>query len=258
MIEYLVIMRQNGSLLYSKIFGTQPLQTEEDILIGFFASTANFSKEALQSMVEDVNLGMGKRLILVSSSREKILAAAIVSITDNRDLIKLILDQFLNHFVTKYQPHFQNIDQGACDKIISGILESYTVKFSAKRVFLSWLAQGFLGTIGFGLVTIFTQIAFVVFGISANFQNLFAILLIATIDILILFPLPIFISANIVGRKKNAIINFILYWIYITILLFTTPQALLIIYGYFPVIIIIGIAFGWLGLNNVNKKKLWI
>ncbi len=56
MLKNLYILDENGILLYSKEF-TREEQYDDNLLIGFFTSIANFSREALGTAVKNVNLG---------------------------------------------------------------------------------------------------------------------------------------------------------------------------------------------------------
>ena len=109
MFEYIAIMKTNGNLFYSREF--KQTEIEEEVMLGFFAATANFSKEALQSMVEDVNLGKGRRVIMSSSSEEKLIIAAIVNVEDNRDLVKMLLDKILQWYIEKFSDNVRDVDR---------------------------------------------------------------------------------------------------------------------------------------------------
>ena len=62
MIKSIYIMQENGVLLYSKNFLKEKF--DSNLLVGFFASIANFSREALNSVVKNMDLGEDNKLIL--------------------------------------------------------------------------------------------------------------------------------------------------------------------------------------------------
>ncbi len=136
-------MKQNGTMLFSKAF--QKLEIEEEIMLGFFAATANFSKEALQSMVEDVNLGNGRRVVLAAAKQEKLIAAAITLIEDDKDLVKSLLDQILTSFITKYGPRFGNVNTKATETEVEKLLNKNSAKYGAKSIILALIVDGALG-----------------------------------------------------------------------------------------------------------------
>ena len=100
MFKSLYIMDENGLLLYSKNFMKH--QYDENILIGFFTSIANFSREALGGVVKNLNLGQNNKLILLPNTEERLLCAAIVGDNDNEDLISRILKNVLQDFIDTY------------------------------------------------------------------------------------------------------------------------------------------------------------
>lgn len=225
MIEYLVIMKQNGTLLYSKAF--LKLEIEEEVLLGFIAATANFSKEALQSMVEDVNLGRGRRMVLVSASQEKIIAAAITSLDENQELVRSILDQILLNFIGKAGPHYQSINITAMDNEIQQTIKKNSIRISFKRVIGSWILQDIIGFLIYIYALLF---------------------LVAT-------PIAMFLSAYIVGTKRWSWINLILYNLWILGIIFSSIISEIVIIGVL-VNFILSFMFAWLGNFYCNKKKL--
>ena len=90
-------MDENGILLYSKDFIKQ--HYDENLLIGFFTSIANFSREALGTEVKNVDIGESNKLVLVPIQEERILGAAIVSNRDNDELVTQILKNILRRSI---------------------------------------------------------------------------------------------------------------------------------------------------------------
>lgn len=66
MLKSLYILDEHGILLYSKEF-VKEQQYDDNILIGFFTSIANFSREALGTAVKNVNLEKIINLFLLQS-----------------------------------------------------------------------------------------------------------------------------------------------------------------------------------------------
>jgi len=255
MIEYLVIMKQNGQLLYSK--SLQKLNIEEEILLGFFAATANFSREALQTMVEDVNLGSGKRVIMVPAPQEKLIAAAITTVDDNRDLVKFLLNELLGSFISKFGPHFSNINGKTVETDLNLLLKKRIAKFSFKTILKSWIVQFVLGIIMSIVGLILANIAkSFISGGNLTPANLFVFFLIGTVLVLIVYPLPMFVTGYILGNARWAKINIILYLILTFIAFSTTAEIAIVISGYLLVIIVLSIVFTNLGINFVSKRKL--
>ena len=105
MIKDLYIMNQNGVLLYVKHYAKD--HYDDNIIIGFFASVANFSREALNSVVQNIDLGEENKLILLPNFEEKLLAAAIVNPVDDNDLVNSILKNVVQDFIDQYAPDYK-------------------------------------------------------------------------------------------------------------------------------------------------------
>ena len=118
MIKSLYIMQENGVLLYSKNFLKEKF--DSNLLVGFFASIANFSREALNSVVKNMDLGEDNKLILQPMSKEKLIAAAIVNSSDNNELISQILNNIILDFINEIivEESVENIDNVQVDKIV--------------------------------------------------------------------------------------------------------------------------------------------
>lgn len=98
-------MQENGVLLYSKEY--QNVYFDTNLLIGFFASIANFSREALNTAVKNVDLGEENKVILQANPKEGLMAAAIVSPGDNISLIQEILTNIILDFINEF-PSFED------------------------------------------------------------------------------------------------------------------------------------------------------
>ena len=98
-------MDEHGILLYSKQFISEQ-QYDDNILIGFFTSIANFSREALGTAVKNVDLGENNKLILTPIEDEGLLGAAIVGSNDNNDLVTKIIRDIMQEFIDSYSPDY--------------------------------------------------------------------------------------------------------------------------------------------------------
>ena len=105
MLKNLYIIDENGRLLYSKDL-VREQEYDDNLLIGFFTSITNFSREALGTAVKTVDLGENNKLIVVPKQDERILGAAIVSSKDNNELVAKILKNILQEFIDSYSPDY--------------------------------------------------------------------------------------------------------------------------------------------------------
>jgi len=142
MIKSIYILDEQGFLLYSKNFMKE--QYDENILIGFFTSIANFSREALNSIVKNVDLGENNKLILFPIEEEKLLGATIVNSNDNNDLVSSILRGILLEFINLYAPDYdpEKIIQEDMEEVINNNLKGKTLSSPFWRIFLSWIIVG--------------------------------------------------------------------------------------------------------------------
>ena len=252
MIEYLAIMKTNGTLFYSREF--KKTEIEEEVMLGFFAATANFSKEALHSMVEDVNLGKGKRVILSSASEERLIIAAIVNAEDNRDLVKLILDNILKWYIEKFTQNIREIDPVAISNYIDDLLKKKVLGRAYKRVLKSWISQFFLGIFSIILGYVLKEIGINQIGISAEQYSF--IFFLGTLLILVVFPIPMFVSGYIVADRKKGYWNLFLYLLLVIIGFSPDPVLIVVFFGNIPMILVIATVFLLMGIYYSGKKKL--
>ncbi|MHA1338374.1 MAG: hypothetical protein ACTSRZ_00550 [Promethearchaeota archaeon] len=266
MIKQLYIMKMNGILLYSKNYTDE--KYDDDILVGFFASIANFSREALNTVVQNLNLGMENKLVLCPIVEEGILSAAIVSSNDSEDLVYSILKDITQDFIDEYGPHYiaENINQSYIDKIVDNNLGGKTVASKFKRFILCWLILGPLSVIFMQLSAFTGQMLFDMMGLyqpTFNFETVLSTVvpgffLISTIVSLELFILPNLINGFVMFHKKIMYFNTILY-IIITMLGFLLGGVyymIIILGSYLPLVLIISIFFTAQGYNLASKKKL--
>ena len=140
MIKNLYILDESGILLYSKEF-TREEQYDDNLLIGFFTSIANFSREALGTAVKNVNLGENNKLILVPHEDERLLGAAIVSSRDNNELVTKIIKEILQEFIDSYSPDYdiEKILHEDMEKVIQDVLRAKTIHSPIIRNLLAWI-----------------------------------------------------------------------------------------------------------------------
>ncbi|MHA1819840.1 MAG: hypothetical protein ACTSU2_05625 [Promethearchaeota archaeon] len=269
MIKQLYILKQNGILLYSKIFKQSENEFEQDLLLGFFSSIANFSKEALNTVIENINLGKNEKVIIYPNYNEKILSVAIVSIDDTDELITSILREITQDFIDTYAPDYNphNINYSEVDKIIKENLQGKIMGAKIKRFFVSWLIllplsfafslfSGLIATIAFDMLNLSSKISN---SDQLYFEFLPGMLLLISLISLIIYTIPCILSGFIVADKKLAILNSVLI---IGIFIFEfllNPEMIVIAYiiiAYFPMELIIVIFFSWVGINIALKKKL--
>ena len=267
MIKRLYIMKFNGTLLYSKHL-SEAERFDDNVLIGFFASLANFSREALESEIEYIDLGHDNKLILVPQSREKLLATAIVSSIDDNKLIMKILRNILEDFIGAFAPEYNpdKIEEEEMNVIIEENLSGKISYPLFKRLIFSWLL----------LVPLCILLNFL--NITSGdyiFQNLYlekdiytqeeiytevlpAMIRISLIILLIVFILPNLISGYLVLNEKFAYLNSVIYIILIMVIYFYTIESLFayVILAYLPLVFLISIGFAYIGFRFAKKRKI--
>ncbi|MBD3350800.1 MAG: hypothetical protein GF364_04860, partial [Candidatus Lokiarchaeota archaeon] len=241
-------MKENGILLYSKNQTNEKFQ--DDILVGFFASIANFSREALNTAVQNIDLGNENKLVLAPIPDEQLLAAAIVSEIDNEELISSVLRDITRDFIDEYAPNYirQNINPTYVDEIFDKNTMGRQVGSKFKRFVLSWLVLlpmsvllmflssmvGDLLVNGLGLYQEIVTFDDVLSRILPGF------FLIATAINLVLFVLPNFVNGYIVMNRKIMYFNMVIYVILsIVEFLGAQPIIAIILIAYIPLVLII-------------------
>ena len=260
-------MRFNGTLLYSKYF-SEGERFDDNVLIGFFASLANFSREALESEIEHIDLGHDNKLILFPHSNEKLLTTAIVSSIDDNELIMKILSNVLQDFIGAFAPDY-NPDKINDEEMDSIIEQNVSGKISyplVKRLIFSWLL----------LIPLCIFLNFI--NITSGdylFQNLYlekdiytqeeiyaevipAMIRVSLILLLIVFILPNLISGYLVLNEKFAYLNSVIYIILIMVIYFFTIESLFayVILAYLPLVFLISIGFSYIGFRFAKKRKI--
>jgi len=266
MIKQIFIMQMNGILLYNKNY-TKEIY-DADVLVGFFASIANFSREALNTIVRNINLGPDRKLILCTIQEEGILSAAIANINDSDDLIYNILKDITQDFIDQYGPYYiaENINPSFVEKIIDKNITGKTVSNKLKRFFLCWVVLLPLLVIFLQVSTFTGQMLFDLMGLYEPTYFFGDILikvvpgffLISSIVSLELFILPNLINGYITYHKKIMYFNTVAYLI-LTLLGFLAGKIyymVIILIAYLPLVLIISIFFTVQGYQLVSKKKM--
>ena len=264
MIKRFYIMELNGLLIYSKTFTKDSF--DDNVLIGFFASVANFSREALQSVIKDIELGQDNKIILFENRVEKLLAVAIVNSSDDNDLITEVLRNILHDFIILFSPDYDKLDRSEVENLIDSNIKRYSSPPLLQRIILSWII----------LVPI--SIAITILNIMATsyyFQYIFLedrlitqeelineviprVVLISTIVILIVYILPNLIQGYIVLDRNLAYLNSILYMIIILVAYFNSTEPLFfytILYG-LPWAVLTSIVFAHIGYRLGKRRKI--
>jgi len=265
MIKSIYIMDENGLLLYSKNFMEE--QYEQDILIGFFASIANFGREALGSIVKNIDLGKNSKLILFPYVEEKLLGAAIVSSNDNNDLVMGILKNIVQDFVDSYAPDY-NIDQileEDMGQIINSNMKNQILRSPIRRLILSWLIVAPLSLILILFSINATTFIYQIFNLNRFLtpELLFIrfmpiLVLLSTINIGILFLFPNIILGYLSPNWKIAVVNSLAFLV-VTITLYfysSEPNFAYIVIGNLPLSLIFSLFFLLIGIRYSSKKFL--
>jgi hypothetical protein len=206
-------------------------------------------------MVEDVNLGKGKRLIMSSASEEKLIIAAIASVDDNRDLVKVILDQILQFFIDKFSQNLREVDSVAISTHIDELLKKKVINKTFKRILKSWVVQFFLG-IFFGIIGLAIKaIGMEMMPGNAQGQYVFLFVL-GTIFVLIMFPFPMFVSGYIIADRKKGHLNIFLYLLLVAIGFSFDNEIIIVLAGNFIMILVLSVLFLYMGIIYNGKKKL--
>jgi len=265
MFKSLYIMDENGLLLYSKYFMKH--QYDENILIGFFTSIANFSREALGGVVKNLNLGQNNKLILLPNTEERLLGAAIVSDNDNEDLISRILKNVLQDFIDTYSPDYEieKILEEEMQHIIDSNLSDNILHSPLKRLILSWIIVGPL-IYPLILLSIYaTNFIYLIFDLNRflTLEFLFtrflpALILLSIFNIIILFLIPNFVLGYLSPNRKIAFLNSIIHvGVSITLYFYSSePNFAYIVISNLPLAVIFSLFFLFVGTRYSSRKFL--
>ncbi len=267
MIKRLYIMQFNGTLLFSKSLSVEE-KFDDNVLIGFFASLANFSREALESEIEYIDLGHDNKLILFPQSNEKLLATAIVSSIDDNELIIKILRNILHDFIGAFAPDYNpdKIDEDEMEHIIDENVRGKTSYPLIKRLIFSWILLIplciFLNYINITSREYFFRNLYLdkdIYTQEEIYTEVMPTMVWASLLILlIVFILPNLISGYLVLDEKFAYLNSVIYLALITSIYFFTIESIFayVIIAYMPLVFLISIGFAYIGFRLAKKRKI--
>ncbi|MFW9825864.1 MAG: hypothetical protein ACFFE4_23195 [Candidatus Thorarchaeota archaeon] len=266
MLKNIYIVDENGIMLYSKSFVKE--KPDEALLVGFFTSIANFGREALGSIVKNIDLGENNKLMLLPIPEEKLLGVAIVSSNDNDDLVNSILKNILQDFIDRYSPNYDpdNIFHDEMEKIIEKSLSGRILRSRYSRLLISWVI---VAPLTYGLI----ELSIFVTGFLYNLFNLErflgstvlfftrflpGLIGLSAVDILILFLMPNLILGYLAPSWKIGFLGSIAHLLYTIILFFNSIEPIFayIVIGYLPLAIIFALFFLFIGIRYSSKKFL--
>ncbi|MFW9936509.1 MAG: hypothetical protein ACFFC1_16460 [Promethearchaeota archaeon] len=265
MLKSIYILDENGILLYSKNFMRE--KYDDNILIGFFSSITNFSREALGSIVKNIDLGENNKLIITAVSDENLLGAAIVSSNDNNNLVTSILKDIVQDFIDTYSPDYDTdkIFQDEMEDIIDNNLKGKTMRSPLKRIFFSWLIAAPLSYFLIFISIMATSFIYSILRLDRfiNPQQLFtrfmpALIILSTINIILLFLLPNLILGFLSPNWKIAVLNSLIFLVFTITLYFYSiePNFAYIVISNLPLTLIFSLFFLFIGIRYSSKRFL--
>jgi hypothetical protein len=265
MFKSIYIMDENGMLLYSKNFMKD--EYDENILIGFFASIANFSREALGGVVKNIDLGHNNKLILYPTTEERLLGAAIVSANDNNDLCTKIMKNIMQDFIDSYSPNYEkeNILDEDMNQVIDSNISNQILHSPIKRLIFSWIISASLSPLLIFICINVTVFIYTIFDLNRFLtpdllfvRFLPALALLSTVNIVILFLLPNTILGYLSPNWKIGLVNSLVF-LGVTITLYfysSEPNFAYIVIGNLPLSLIFSLFFLFLGIRFSSRKFL--
>ena len=267
MIKQLYIMKFNGTLLFSKRFVKEG-KIEDNVLIGFFASLTNFSREALESEIQYIDLGHDNKLVLFPQSNDKLLATAIVSSIDDSDLISKILRNILQDFIGAFAPDY-NLDKikgKDMERIIEENLQGKISRPLIKRLVYSWILLiplciflNFLNITSREYIFPHLYLQKEIYTQEEIYTEVLpTMVVISLLVLMIVFILPNLISGYLVLNEKFAYLNSVIYLVLIIGIYFFTIESefAYVIIAYMPLIFLISIGFAYIGFRLAKKRKI--
>ena len=267
MIKKIYILTENGILLYTKAM-VESEKFDDDLLVGFFASIANFSREALNTVIKNVDLGENNKLILSPIREEHILIAGIVSSADNNELVDDILINIAQDFIDAYSPEYRpnSINKSEVDQFCEQNLAGKKAAPKAKRDLLSWILLIPMAFWMSGLSMYLSTFLVGILGLDQPFftdNEIYTIFLpgmflLSSIVIFIVYAIPNLIGGYLMVDGRLGIINSMIYLVLPIIIFFTmlSPVIAIFIIAYTPVVIIVSLMFNYIGYRMALRKKL--
>jgi hypothetical protein len=241
---------------------------DHNILIGFFTSIANFSREALERMVEFVDLGRDEKLILHEVPDEQLFGACIVETKDNDELVHELLNKILQEFIAEFGPYYnpENIYEDRMDLLVDDILKGKTSYSLVKRFLVSWVILGPLAVIltfaGIAGTEYFLNVFYSgerLFTQNEIFTRLMPQMAIfAFLVLIIVFGITNLFSGYITLDLRIGFLNSIIYIIVVIIsyVYSVQPVFAFIILAYSPLVFMISFGATYIGYRLAVKKKL--
>ncbi len=267
MLFSIFIFRENGVVLYSRNLKEGTM--DDQVLVGFFSSITNFSKEALQSTIQQLDLGADTQLVLHYRPKEEIVIAAIADARDDVDKVKQILSTVITDFIDEYGANVEEsqVNATTLTESINQLLRQSTRKRGATMQFiaLDFMIALFL-PLYFLMEAILPSLVTGFFGpgviVTTSFlitQFMPRIFLASVIYVFVTVPVPAFVTGFIAGEKRRAWQNFMGFFIIALILLALILQTVLSMIAllYAPFSIVIGLVFSWIGVRMAEKRKLY-
>ncbi|MFX1310604.1 MAG: hypothetical protein ACFE8C_12960 [Promethearchaeota archaeon] len=256
-------MKQNGVLIYSKSYTKENF--DDNVMIGFVASIANFSREALQSVIKYIDLGQDNKLVMFEQQKEKLVSVAIVNSSDDNDLITNVLRNITHDFIILFSPDYESdkIDRTEMERIIEENIKSKTSFSTIQRFVLSWIILVPISILIIILSLMATSYFFQEEERLYTQEELITevipeAVLISLIVIIIVFVLPNLISGYIILDRNLAFLNSVLYLIIILIVYLYSGEPLFfyVILYYLPSAIFTSMVFAYIGFRLGIKKKI--
>jgi hypothetical protein len=260
-------MKFNGTLLFSHNFAKEE-RYDDNMLVGFLASLANFGREALKNIIQYMDLGDENKLVLVPFTEQEILAAAIVSSINDNQLVRHILNHILRDFVNNYSPEF-NLEEINKDTVLQLIKENLEGKVSFtiyNRLLVAWILL-----IPLTFLLLFLNILAIDYFFEYQYvkepiytqEDIFNQILpqaafIAVIELIIVFGLPNFLLGYYIVDRIIAFVNSVIYFVVIITTYYYTldPIFSLLIITSLPLTVIISFGAADFGYRLGIKRKL--
>ncbi len=256
MIENVYIMKTNGVLLYS--YNPDP-EMDTDIITGFSASVANFGREALKTVIENIELGENRKLFLYPVYDENLLISAIAHENDNEALTNSVLHSIADEIIASYAPKYENFDNNAVESMIEDKL--YAKSINKKNRIIRYAISLILIVPLTFLLVMFSQFIsgslanlFGLTGEITEFSSFAGVFLIATILVILLYVGPSLLFGFLTVQRYVSIALVVIYMTATTLLF--NPQFRLILLAYSPVSLIVSITFIFLGVRLGQKRWL--
>jgi hypothetical protein len=240
---------------------------DDNILIGFFASLANFGREALNSIIQYIDLGDNNKLVLSPLMNEKLLAVAIVDSLDDNSLIRRISRNILRDFVDLYAPKFKidEINDVDMDSIINLNLAGKVSAPLIKRLIMAWVI-----IIPISVLLIILNIMAIDYFFEYRPEeplytqsDIFTEVLpqaafITLLELIIVMGFPNFLLGRIIINKIYSFLNSSVYTgaILLTYYYVLDPFFAYIIIFYFPLAVIISLGGAYFGYLLGLKRKI--